>query len=286
MPMGVQRCQAVSAISASAFTLLELLVVISITALLVALLLPALQKARTTVSLTQSLSNLRGIQIALLSYTNDFKAELPFLRWPRDPNDPGYTGPLPGYLGPHAGQFWPSVLHHRDYLSDPRILWSRDRVSSVINLTVLQSSPGNINWAYVSYGMVGDGGYGSRPVYPRMDVIRPAPARTIALAEGWSTDSTLSDGSRPGLHATSPWKSGVFGFARRIYTYDGRAARIYFDGHASGSDSRDIGWDAQAPTLLGTPPGGAYNGDWTYLDHYYYQYFKPWYTLGAQTVLD
>lgn len=58
------------------FTLIELLVVISIIALLIAILLPALGKARHAAQVMQCLSNMRQMEIGHQSYTIDHKGEL------------------------------------------------------------------------------------------------------------------------------------------------------------------------------------------------------------------
>jgi prepilin-type N-terminal cleavage/methylation domain-containing protein len=54
------------------FTIIELLVVVSIIALLIGILLPAIQKARDSARVTQSRTNLRNIGAAHASYSADF----------------------------------------------------------------------------------------------------------------------------------------------------------------------------------------------------------------------
>src|SRR5689334_21515680 len=91
---GAVRTDMIARAQRVGFTLIELLVVIAIIALLIAILLPSLGKARDAARLAKCMCNVRQSGLTLTYYSNDWKNWYPIVPF-RPPTLPG--GPSTGW---------------------------------------------------------------------------------------------------------------------------------------------------------------------------------------------
>jgi len=99
------------------FTLVELLVVIGIIALLVSILLPALNKAREDAKRVRCLSNLRQLTMAWQMYTQDSKGHLCSSNTPGYPSNPWWYWVAGGNTLDclYNGKLWPYLHNYEVY---------------------------------------------------------------------------------------------------------------------------------------------------------------------------
>src|SRR5690606_2626424 len=98
-----------------AFTLIELMVVISIITLLLAILLPVLRHARVSSQRVVSVSIVRQISMSMHMYANDFKSSMPFLK--QKALNPDGTVNTSGRWRPQ----WSKLLVDRGYLNGAQV---------------------------------------------------------------------------------------------------------------------------------------------------------------------
>jgi prepilin-type N-terminal cleavage/methylation domain-containing protein len=218
-----------------AFTLIELLVVVAIIAILAALLLPALAKAKAKAGRVRCAANLKQLSLAYVTWFQDNDSNLP--PWRQGANNGNFNDPLKHNL-------WYQYYWIREQVQNPAIL--ADPGDKRRNLVVANSwgpQPGGLqNSLYqnnaVSYALGSDSGVlsggGAMPIDRVQDhiIVMDRHIRVDAKNVGCSSQinsAVLSGFNKPG-GAVSPsvvWTNDVHGSSGgNIALLDGSAHQV------------------------------------------------------------
>lgn len=179
--------------STPGFTLIELLVVISIVALLVAILLPALGKARETAQILQCSVAERQIGVAIFTYAADNEEFLPWLTWRTDLIDGDYMeGERIVAAGPWSADFDASIRAARNFRCPI------DDAEPRTDFAWRTSYTGSIGWqpttSPATVPQPAPAARGLFPAHSEAPRIRAEdalhPSDTIMIFEYWGTTST------------------------------------------------------------------------------------------------
>ena len=231
-----------------AFTLIELLVVIAIIAILAAMLLPALAKAKERANSILCVNNLRQSGLATTMYAGDNEERLPYAHLvsigSADSNSWMYL--IAPYI--KSGKFSAgSTTENSDFAKS--VFTCSTRMKEPLNTDPALNPPGGASPWKVSYGMnsaTGIGGNGT-DVIDQGSYIYSGAAKLTSVNRPTET-FLISDVAWDSGFVAMPWKNGFFtrwnyinnkpiyraGFKHGGTSPTGKANLVFMDGHAEG----------------------------------------------------
>jgi prepilin-type N-terminal cleavage/methylation domain-containing protein len=222
---------------AGGFTLVELLVVIGIIALLISILMPALNKVKVQAQRTACMSNQRQLVMAWQMYANDNKDFLP-MNWPDGTAGPGgaYVDPAPNKFVPwfvgksKAGTLNPP-LKKGGGNNDEAII--RGSVYPFLRSIKVYKCPGDQGLRLVSYGVnsyLNGERFGSADMVWKKGKVR-RPTKTFVTIDEYDFRDGDANGYNLGAFGLNPKPSNTWIDYPGMYHQDASVVS-FLDGHA------------------------------------------------------
>jgi prepilin-type N-terminal cleavage/methylation domain-containing protein/prepilin-type processing-associated H-X9-DG protein len=239
----------------SGFTLIELLVVIAIIAILAAMLLPALSRAKEKAKTTNCLNNLRQVFLATRQYIDDSDGSLMVLwreenpgAWPYDPATFVVESP--------TRMWWPDALRMERYAPGQKVFDCPSIIQPATAAGGGSSSTRNqlgIGMNFPEFGVTVPLVDVGAPMVPPKDNQVAKPSETVVFADAGGVANPAETNPDKWIEVAgtgctyfrvpSDLESYATGDSRSVPRHGGRVNTGWFDGHCATVRNGSLGYE-------------------------------------------